>query len=153
MSAARWWLIAAGLLGAVGVGLGAYGAHGLRPQVEQAVDAAGVASGGGSLTAAEREAEIAHRMDNWKTGVQYQMVHVAALLAIGLASAQWPLRRWCFAGVAMLAGMVMFSGMLYYQALAPERRLGIVVMFGGISYILGWLLLAAAAFGFKETSK
>lgn len=149
MSAARWWLIVAGLLGALGVGLGAHGAHGLRPQVEQAVDASLVAS----MTAAEREAEIAHRMDNWKTGVQYQMMHVAALLAIGLASAQWPLRRWCFAGAAMLAGMAMFSGMLYYQALAPERRLGIVVMFGGISYIVGWLLLAAAAFGIKETSK
>jgi uncharacterized membrane protein YgdD (TMEM256/DUF423 family) len=47
----------------------------------------------------------------------------------------------------MLSGIAMFSGMLYYQALAPEPRMGIVVMFGGIGYIIGWLLLASAAMG------
>ncbi|MEX2093004.1 MAG: DUF423 domain-containing protein [Pirellulales bacterium] len=153
MNAPRFWLTIAGLLGALGVGLGAYGAHGLEKRVRAvataapSVDAADKQSSG---IASSVEADVARRIDNWKTAVHYQMTHVAALLAIGLASARWPMRRWCFAGAAMLAGMVMFSGMLYYEALAPERRLGIVVMFGGISYIVGWLLLAWAGLGIPK---
>ena len=145
MNHARFWLVLAGLLGAAGVGLGAYGAHGLEPRVV-AVVAPGAASSASNEIPAEQRKEIARRMDNWKTAAHYQMTHVAALLAIGLASARWPHRLWCVAGAAMLLGIAMFSGTLYYEALAPERQLGIVVMFGGISYIVGWLFLATAAF-------
>lgn len=143
MNQARFWLTIAGILGAAGVGLGAYGAHGLEQRVVAVVAGSGV-SASDELPAEQRK-EIARRLDNWKTAAQYQMTHVAALLAIGLAAGRWPSRMWCVAGAAMLLGIAMFSGMLYYEALAPERRLGIVVMFGGISYIAGWLLLAAAA--------
>lgn len=149
MCAAKFWLMLGGLLGALGVGLGAYGAHGLEKSVTAVVEnhASSVA------TAAEKQTEIAKRIENWKTAAQYQMTHVAALLAIGLATARWPMKRWCFAGALMLGGMGMFSGVLYAQALMPERKLGIVVMFGGLSYIVGWLVLASAALGIGGKSE
>lgn len=148
MNQARLWLAMAGLLGAAGVGLGAYGAHGLEQRVLTIVAGTGVSTSDG-LPAGQRK-EFARRMENWKTAAHYQMTHVAALLAIGLASARWPSRMWGFAGAAMLLGIAMFSGVLYHETLASERRLGIVVMFGGISYIVGWLLFAAAALGIRR---
>ncbi|MEJ1974160.1 MAG: DUF423 domain-containing protein [Lacunisphaera sp.] len=54
-------LIAAGLLGFSGVALGAFGAHGLKATLET--------TGG---------------LENWKTGVFYQLVHAVALLALSL---------------------------------------------------------------------
>jgi uncharacterized membrane protein YgdD (TMEM256/DUF423 family) len=53
----------------------------------------------------------------------------------------------------MLLGMGMFSGVLYYRALSPDPRFGIVVMFGGISYIVGWLLFSAAALRIPRESE
>jgi uncharacterized membrane protein YgdD (TMEM256/DUF423 family) len=143
MNVARNWLTLAALLGALGVGLGAYGAHGLEAKVKAVVEA----SLGTGASPADIQTEIAKRIENWKTAAHYQMTHVAALLAIGLAAARWPMKRWCIAGGFMLAGMAMFSGVLYAQALMPERKLGIVVMFGGLSYIAGWLVMASAATG------
>jgi uncharacterized membrane protein YgdD (TMEM256/DUF423 family) len=146
MNAAKLWLTLAGLLGALGVGLGAHGAHGLEPQVKAIVE--GHPPKDASM--AGLDAEIAHRMDNWRTAVHYQMMHVAGLLAIGLAAARWPMKRWSAAGAMMLLGILLFSGVLYHEAIAPYRRLDLVVMFGGISYIVGWLLLAAAALGISH---
>ena len=63
----RFPLLAAGIFGAVGVGLGAFGAHALR----------------GTLT------ELGTR-DRWETAVFYQLAHAVALLGIsaGLRSAE-----------------------------------------------------------------
>ncbi len=149
MNAPRLWLTVAGLLGALGVGLGAFGAHGLEKQVKAVVESNFVANAADSATTIETE--IARRVENWRTAVHYQMMHVAALLAIGLSAARWPGRLWSLAGVAMLLGIALFSGVLYYEALAPEQRLALFVMFGGISYIIGWLLLAAAAVGIPRS--
>jgi uncharacterized membrane protein YgdD (TMEM256/DUF423 family) len=149
MCAAKLWLGLGALLGALGVGLGAYGAHGLEKSVTAVVEE----HAGSAATSAEKQAEIAKRIENWKTAAQYQMTHIAALLAIGLATARWPMKRWCFAGAMMLAGMAMFSGVLYAQAFMPERNLGLVVMFGGLSYIAGWLVLASAALGIGGKSE
>jgi uncharacterized membrane protein YgdD (TMEM256/DUF423 family) len=54
------------------------------------------------------------------------------------AWARWAL--WLF-----LAGALLFPGALYGLALHGPRWLGAVAPFGGTSFILGWLALAAAA--------
>jgi uncharacterized membrane protein YgdD (TMEM256/DUF423 family) len=144
VNAAKSWIVTAALLGAAGVALGAYGAHGLEKRVVAVVvgESERAAS---EVRTTEQEKAIEKRMEDWKTATHYWMTHVAALLAIGLATARWPSRIWCAAGSAMLAGMAMFSGVLYYRSLSPDPQFGIVVMFGGLSYITGWLLLAIAA--------
>ena len=119
-------MAAAALVAAVGVGLGAFGAHGLE----------------------ERLAETGGRA-NWETGVRYHVWHALALLAYGLAAegrrrdALPPLPRfvsWCF-----LIGILFFSGSLYLLALDLGR--GVVWPFtplGGTLFLVGWVAWAVA---------
>ena len=56
-------VLAAGILGFVGVALGAFGAHGLKTALE-----------------------AGNQLENWKTAVFYQLVHAVALLALAAKS-------------------------------------------------------------------
>jgi uncharacterized membrane protein YgdD (TMEM256/DUF423 family) len=82
----------------------------------------------------------------WQTAVHYQMVHALGLLAIALLMARldsvWSLR----AGYSMLAGIVIFSGSLYVLALSGIRVLGAITPLGGLAFLLGWAMLAWAAY-------
>jgi len=115
----------AGILGASGVVLGAFGAHALREVLEK--------SG---------------TRDVWETASKYQILHAAALLGFAgwlraLAKppgrcAAWAVRLW-------VAGTLLFSGSLYALALGGPRWLGPVTPLGGLALISGWVLAAAAA--------
>ena len=111
-----WWRIA-GVAGALGVLLGAFGAHGLRGVVTDE-----------------------HLLEIWDKAAKYHLVHAVAL---GLVAAH-PARP-SAAGVAFAAGIVLFSGSLYAMTLTGVRALGAITPLGGLSFVLGWLLLAAAA--------
>ncbi|MEM7219974.1 MAG: DUF423 domain-containing protein [Pseudomonadota bacterium] len=122
MSAA-WALAAAGLNGLLAVGLGAFGAHALKPR----------------LLAADT-------LSAWDTAVLYHLVHSAALL--GLA-AWWRASGASMAGpaIAFLLGMLMFSGSLYWLALGGPRWLGPVTPIGGTALLAGWGLIVWHALG------
>jgi uncharacterized membrane protein YgdD (TMEM256/DUF423 family) len=49
------------------------------------------------------------------------------------------------AGWAILLGTVLFSGSLYLMVLTGVKPLGMITPFGGIAFLLGWLLLGIAA--------
>ena len=105
-----------------GVALGAFGAHGLKTRVTPEM-----------LTV-------------WQTGVFYHLVHALGLLLVGILSHLMPeavmVRN---AGWAILLGMVLFSGSLYALVLTGIKPLGMITPFGGIAFLLGWLLLGIAA--------
>lgn len=102
------------LLMASGVGLGAFGAHGLE----------------GSVTA--------DRLDTFQTGVRYQLWH--GLGVLGLVS----LRRGRLAGWALAFGATIFAGSLYVLVLTDTPWLGAVAPIGGAAMVGGWLALAWA---------
>lgn len=105
------------LLAAVAVGLGAFGAHGLKARV------------------------TAEMLAAWHTGVQYHAWHALGLLAVGfLVPSAWAKA----AGTLFVAGIVLFCGSLYALAVGAPRALGAVTPFGGLAFILGWLCFAAA---------
>jgi uncharacterized membrane protein YgdD (TMEM256/DUF423 family) len=129
---AQRWIAVGAFLAAVGVALGAYGAHGL----------------GKSLANWGYEGDdLLRRMANYETAVRYQMFHALGLVLIGLALAGHAPAVWRWSAWAMLLGVVLFSGLLYVLALAGPtwRWLGAVVPVGGISLIVAWLLLAIGA--------
>jgi uncharacterized membrane protein YgdD (TMEM256/DUF423 family) len=130
---ARRWIAVGALFGAIGVGLGAYGAHGLSKLLENQLGYAG--------------ADLEHRLDIFRTAVHYQMLHAVALVITGLALQQKEARSWRFAAWAFLAGILIFSGLLKVMTFAgPEWKwLGAIVPIGGLSMILGWLALAIGA--------
>jgi uncharacterized membrane protein YgdD (TMEM256/DUF423 family) len=69
------------------------------------------------------------------------MYHALALFAVAwLADRGHP--RANAAGGAFLAGIVLFSGSLYVLTLAGARWMGAVTPLGGVSFLLGWWLLA-----------
>jgi uncharacterized membrane protein YgdD (TMEM256/DUF423 family) len=131
MPPARWIAVGA-LLGALGVALGAYGAHGLEKQLA----AWGYAG-----------EDLAKRVANHETAVRYQMWHALAIVLVGVALSNRPSPWWQAAGAAFLVGVLIFSGLLYVLvASGPDWRwLGAVVPIGGLSLIAGWLLLAVGA--------
>ncbi|MDQ6621893.1 MAG: DUF423 domain-containing protein [Verrucomicrobiota bacterium] len=98
----------------LGVGLGAFGAHSLKPMLE------------------------AHgTLDAWNKAVLYQLVHAVALLALALHG---PVNRG--ACNLLLAGIVIFSGSLYLLALTHIRWLGAITPLGGLCFLAGWAWLA-----------
>jgi uncharacterized membrane protein YgdD (TMEM256/DUF423 family) len=113
------------LLGAVNaflaVAAGAFGAHGLKKRLEPDLLAV------------------------FETGARYHMYH-----ALGLFAAAWLVSRGApgaaAGGWSMLAGIVLFSGSLYVMALSGARGLGAVTPLGGLGFLVGWALLAWAAF-------
>ena len=106
----------------IGVGFGAFGAHGLR----------------GRLTP--------EMLAVFETGVRYQMYHAFAILITALALARfdgWLIRT---AGWLFTAGIVLFSGSLYALALTSVTMLGAITPIGGLAFLAGWACLAVAAF-------
>lgn len=107
--------------GAIGVGLGAFGAHGLR-----------------TLLAPDLLA-------TFETGVRYQMYHALALLAAAWAVSRWPGTLANAAGWLFLAGIAVFSGSLYLLALTGLSWLGAITPLGGVAFVAGWICLALVA--------
>ena len=104
---------AAAVMGALGVALGAFGAHGLEQVVTDP-----------------------HLLEVWDTGARYHLIHAVAMLAIADRPGVSPntSRLW-------MAGTALFSGSLYTMAVTDLRWLGAITPLGGVCFIAGWLLL------------
>lgn len=117
---------AAALFGALGVILGAFGAHALR----------------NSFTP--------RALETWHTAVNYQMIHALALLAVfllmrhAMASGMEVSTSLKIAGWAFLVGVLLFSGSLYALSFGAPAFFGPITPLGGVSFIVGWLALAVA---------
>ena len=66
-------------------------------------------------------------------------------MAAAWAAARFGTDTAAWGGWLLLAGTVLFSGRLYLLALSGVRWLGIVTPFGGVAFIVGWVMLALAA--------
>ncbi len=73
-----------------------------------------------------------------------QAMHALALLAVALLLARWGSAAVRLAGLAFMAGTLLFCGAVLLRALAG-LSLGPVAPLGGGLLILGWLALLAAA--------
>jgi uncharacterized membrane protein YgdD (TMEM256/DUF423 family) len=120
------FLIIGTVLAGLAVGLGAFGAHGLKKLVD------------------------ADTFNTYQTGVQYQMYHALALLVVGILMTRTPSSVLSYAGFLFLGGVVFFSGSLYLiaslKAMNKEvsRMVGIMTPLGGLLFLLGWILLLVA---------
>lgn len=77
---------------------------------------------------------------------RYNMYHALALFIAAWALTQFPAQANLIkaAGWSFIAGIALFSGSLYLMAFFA-LRLGYITPLGGIAFVLGWLLLALAA--------
>jgi len=119
------FLLTGAALGALAVVLGAFGAHELKKIVPP------------------------DTVTTFQTGVQYQMYHAIALLAVAIIFERYPNKLIKWSGTCFIAGIILFSGSLYIiTALKATETvglngIGIITPFGGLFFIAGWLLLFA----------
>jgi uncharacterized membrane protein YgdD (TMEM256/DUF423 family) len=118
----KTFLILGSLLAALSVAAGAFGAHGATRFM------------------------TAEQLVWLEKAARYNMYHALALFPVA-----WALNRWSghaglltTAGWSFVAGIILFSGSLYIMSFS-SLRLGWVTPLGGAAFLLGWILLAAAA--------
>jgi uncharacterized membrane protein YgdD (TMEM256/DUF423 family) len=128
----RRWIAVGALIGAIGVTLGAFGAHGLRENLERF----GYSGD-----------DVARRGEIFDTAIRYQLLHALALVITGLALDRRAAPWWRFAAWAFLCGVILFSGLLKVLTFAGPtwNWLGAVVPIGGVSMAAGWLALSIGA--------
>ena len=116
--------------GALGVVLGAFAAHGLKPLL--------------SISAFE----------SFNTGIRYQMYHSFLLFFIGLSTDIKPNQKSILFKL-ILTGVLLFSGSIYFLAtndLTPLnfKVIGFITPVGGLILIASWLLLFTNFFKKKQ---
>jgi uncharacterized membrane protein YgdD (TMEM256/DUF423 family) len=113
---------------ALGIGLGAFGAHLLEPKLVLWYP---------ELATQERMRQI------WETAVRYQLLQGIGMVAYGLwlerhsPSALGSITPWL-----LLGGSLLFSGLLYALVLTGYRKFGAIVPVGGLLMSAGWLAWA-----------
>ncbi len=113
-------LVTAAILLALGVMIGAFGAHGLKSRVTPDL------------------------LQVYKTGVEYHFYHALGLLLIGVLSFSMPSSYLNMAALFLFAGILIFSGSLYLLAITEIKWIGAVTPLGGLSFIVGWVLFVIA---------
>ena len=110
-------------LGGLSVALGAFAAHKLKELVNEQV------------------------VGIFETGVRYQFYHVFALALAGVLYKEFSQTWIKYAGYFFIAGIICFSGSLYFLtaktiiALDGFRWVYIITPIGGLFFITGWVCL------------
>ena len=114
------WSLTGAILMALAVGLGAFGAHGLRDRLD------------------------AYSMSVYEKAVFYHFIHALGLLIVSYLPRTGTFSMSAASSVCalLLAGVIIFSGSLYLLAVTGNRWLGAITPIGGLSFIAAWLLLA-----------
>lgn len=113
----------AAIIGLLSVALGAFAAHALKESISD------------------------YAVNIFETGVRYQFYHVFALLAAGILYKEFPNTFIRWSGILFIAGIILFSGSLYFLtyikgAVMPGYNwVGAITPIGGLAFILGWLSL------------
>jgi uncharacterized membrane protein YgdD (TMEM256/DUF423 family) len=114
------WSAAAAVLMGLAVGLGAFGAHGLKGRLDD------------------------YSMGVYEKAVLYHFLHAIGLLMVSILMRVGAISQTAGMWVCslILAGILLFSGSLYVLALTGMRVLGTVTPLGGLAFLAGWFLLA-----------
>jgi uncharacterized membrane protein YgdD (TMEM256/DUF423 family) len=114
------WSSVGAILLALAVIIGAFGAHVLQGRLD------------------------AYSKGVYETGVIYHFFHALGLLVVSflprLGALSKPRAAWVCG--LLLTGVILFSGSLYALAISGVRLLGAVTPFGGLAFIVAWVLLA-----------
>jgi len=119
----KFFLQTAGLLGAVAVALGAFGAHALKKMVSDVA------------------------LNIFETAVRYQFYHVFALAVVGIIYRDFSNKWMIWSGNLFMIGIVLFSGSLYaltyFKSVGKSNFdwIGAITPLGGLAFIAGWVCM------------
>jgi uncharacterized membrane protein YgdD (TMEM256/DUF423 family) len=109
--------IAAALM-ATGIGIGALGSHALRTVLAP------------------------RQLESLATAVEYQLLNALGLLLVGLLMKTTAVAGLRLVALALMAGIVCFSGGIYLMLAGAPSLLGLVTPVGGVLLIGAWSVLA-----------
>ncbi|HWK70705.1 MAG TPA: DUF423 domain-containing protein [Burkholderiaceae bacterium] len=118
----RQLVVAGAVMLLIGVGAGAFGAHGLKRLISPEM------------------------LGVWQTAVLYQLVHGLGLLLLAVLCARFGVSLLGVAGGVMLLGILIFSGSLYALVLTDVKWLGAITPIGGMAFLVAWGMVAVAAY-------
>lgn len=123
-------------IGAIGAALaiafGAFGAHGLKEMVSERM------------------------LQNFETGVRYQMYSALGIMIIAIAAkligqtSSASEKKLAIGALLITIGTCIFSGSLYIMALTGATVLGAITPIGGVLMITGWIIVIARILKFKD---
>lgn len=109
------FLIIGAIFGFLAVSFGAFGAHLLEGNIDDA------------------------KLKTWEKAVSYQMFHTVPIILAGLLLTKAQLSSLVWAGWLFVLGTVLFSGSLYLYSTTGTKFLAMITPFGGITYLVAWV--------------
>jgi uncharacterized membrane protein YgdD (TMEM256/DUF423 family) len=106
-------IIISAIMGALGVALGAFGAHGLKAIL------------------------TSEMLETYRTGIFYHLIHAVVLLALSLNTKY----NFSLPFYFIFVGIILFSFSLYTYTLSGIKLFAMITPIGGISLILGWIAI------------
>lgn len=113
MKTQNFWIITGAVSGFLGVAFGAFGAHYLKTQLTPEM------------------------LEIFKTGVFYQLIHSAVILALSFQGNQTYYKTNKF----FLGGMLLFSLSLYLYSVTSLKFFAMITPFGGVMFLTGWICI------------
>jgi len=121
MFSQRQTLLIGVALGALGVSIGAFGAHALKDLL--------TTNG---------------RLETYELAVRYHFYHAFALIVVAVLMDKYPLAKLSTSALLFFIGIILFCGSLYLLCLLNISKIAIVTPFGGVFLIAGWVTLFIA---------
>lgn len=113
MNNKKFWIIISAISGFSAVAIGAFGAHGLKEKLTPEM------------------------LDVYKTGVLYHLVHTVVLLTLALSEKV----KSNLASIFFLTGIILFSFSLYIYSTSGIKFFAMITPFGGVSFLIGWIMI------------
>jgi len=152
MPGQRWLIVLGAVFSAIGVGMGAIGAHALPDYLasQQSIKSSEAAN---SLLDTDPtkidHIKIEKKLGNFEKGVRYQLFHALAIVVIGLSPLSAQRLGLRIAAYWMAAGILLFSGGIYGTVFTTYPTHWIVP-FGGLAFIVGWLWIGLTMVFYAE---
>jgi uncharacterized membrane protein YgdD (TMEM256/DUF423 family) len=115
-------IIISAIMGALGVALGAFGAHGLKAILTPEM------------------------LETYRTGILYHLIHAVVLLALSLNTKY----NFSLPFYFIFVGIILFSFSLYTYTLSGIKLFAMIPPIGGVSLIIGWLLIIYRVYNNKS---
>lgn len=125
-------IIISSILSAIGVIMGAFGAHALKETLSEV------------------------QLKSYETGVKYQLIHSIAMLILAMLYHQTKTKLFYTSGMLMFIGILLFSFSIYLLSckdllgIQSWTFLGPITPIGGTFFISAWVLVCMAGFKLKN---
>jgi len=151
----RWLIVLGAVFSAIGVGMGAIGAHAL-PDYLASQQSIKLSEGAIARTITDYintdQIKIEKKLGNFEKGVRYQLFHALAIVVIGFSPLSAHRLGLRIAAYWMAAGILLFSGGIYGTVFTTYPTHWIVP-FGGLAFIVGWLWIGLTMVFYAEPER